>query len=137
MTQQANSLSIQDEMTHAQQVAKDLEDRVAELETEKQHANELRKFKEEHDIAMKKHEKKMAKMRRREVLTKTSAIDEFKALDDYKEVVEGVVSSNFSEGFNLGKKQISILYPDLDIQDLHIDPDLVDEDEKEEEDVHK
>ncbi|GFS46165.1 hypothetical protein Acr_00g0100540 [Actinidia rufa] len=85
-------------------VVKDLEGRVAKLEIEKQHADELRKFKEEHDIAMKKHEKKMAKMRRREAFTKTSAIDEFKALDDYKEVVEEAASSYFGEGFDLCKK---------------------------------
>ena len=66
ITQQDNASFIRDEMTHAKQVAKDLEGRVVELKDEKQHVDEeLRKFKEEHDVAMEKHEKEMTEMRRR------------------------------------------------------------------------
>ena len=56
-------------------------------------------------------------------------------MDEYKEAVEGVVSSYLGEGFDLCKKKISILHPDLDILDIQIDPDLVDEDEEEEKNV--
>ena len=136
ITQQDNASFIRDEMTHAKQVAKDLEGRVVELKDEKQHVDEeLRKFKEEHDVAMEKHEKEMAEMRRRETLAKTSAIDEFKASEEYKEALEWAASSYFDEGFDLCKKQINILYPNLDIHDHYIDPNLVDEDEEEEKDV--
>ena len=44
MTQQANDSFIQDEIIHAQRVAKDLEGRVAE-------------FEEEYNVDMEKHEK--------------------------------------------------------------------------------
>ena len=74
-------------------------------------------------------------MRRKEALAKISVIDEFKSSDEYKNVMEWATSSYFGEGFELCKKQIGILHPNLDIQDLQIDPDLVDEDEKEEKDV--
>ncbi|GFZ05323.1 hypothetical protein Acr_17g0008950 [Actinidia rufa] len=84
---------------------------------------------------MEKHEKEIIEMRRREALTKMSAIDEFKALDEYKEAVEGAASSYFDEGFDLCKKQINILHLDLDVHDLQIDPNLVDKDEEEEKDV--
>ena len=46
--------------------------------------------------------------------------------------MEGAVSLYFGEGFNLCKKQIGVLHPNLDIQDLQINPDLVDEDEEDE-----
>ena len=120
-------------MTHAQQVPKDLEGRVANLEADKQRADEeLKRFKDEYDVSMEKHEKEMAKIRRREALTRTSAIDEFKVSDEHKEAVERANSLYFGEGFDLCKKQISILHLDLDIHDQHINPDLVDEYEEEE-----
>ena len=84
---------------------------------------------------MEKHEKEMVEMRRKEALVNTSSVDEFKAFDEYKKAVEGATSSYFSEGFDLCKKYINILHPDLDIHDLKIDPDLVDKDEEEEKDV--
>ncbi|GFZ01026.1 hypothetical protein Acr_14g0006610 [Actinidia rufa] len=90
----------------------------------------LRRLKEEHDVSLKRHEKDMAEIRRKDALAKTSVIDEFKSLDEYMKVVEGAASSYFGEGFDLCKKQIGILHPNLDIQDLQIDPDLVDEDEE-------
>ncbi|GFS42955.1 hypothetical protein Acr_00g0082790 [Actinidia rufa] len=74
---------------------------------------ELRKFKEEYYVSMERHEKEMAEMRRKEALSKTLVIDEFKSLDEYKEVVEGAASSYFGEGFDLCKNQIGTLYPNL------------------------
>ena len=106
-------------MTHTQQINKDLDGRVAELVAEKQHADEeLRKFKVDHDITMEKYMKEMAEMKRRETLSKTSEIYEFKALDEYKEAVEEATFLYFGKGFNLCRKQISTLHPDLDIHNL-------------------
>ncbi|GFS32437.1 hypothetical protein Acr_00g0022790 [Actinidia rufa] len=50
------------------------------------------------------------------------------------EAVEKVAFTYFGEGFNLCKKQIGILHLNLNIQDFQIDPELVEENEKEEKD---
>ncbi|GFS29022.1 hypothetical protein Acr_00g0005020 [Actinidia rufa] len=93
------SLAIpEDEMPQAQQIAKNLENRVAKLEADKQHSNaamsttrkeleKLKKYKEEFDVAMEKHEKEMAKMRRKVVRAKKLAVDECKASEEYKKAV--------------------------------------------------
>ena len=65
---------------------------------------ELKKLKEGYEVTMEKHEKEMAKMRKREVLDKKSAVDEFKASKEYKDAIEGVASSYFGERFDLCKK---------------------------------
>ena len=50
-----------------------MEGRVAELEAKKQGAKEeLRRFKEDYNVAIKRHKKEMAEMRRNEALAKTS-----------------------------------------------------------------
>ena len=85
---------------------------------------------------MERHQKEMVEIRRKEALVKSSAINEFKSLDECKEAVEGVASLYFGKGFDLCKKQIGILHPNLDIQDLQINLDLIDEDEEEEKDGH-
>ncbi|GFY97721.1 hypothetical protein Acr_12g0002620 [Actinidia rufa] len=85
--------------------------------------------------ALERHKKEMAKLKRKEALAKTSMIEEFKSLYDFKEAVEGAASTYFGKGFDLCKKQIGLLHPSLDIQDLQIDLDLVEEDEEEEKDV--
>ena len=109
-------------------MARDLKGRVAEHATE-----ELRRMKEEHDAVLERNEKNVVELKRNEVLAKTSTIEEFKASDDYKEAVEKLASSYFGEGFNLCKKQIGLLHPNLDIQDLQINPKLAEEDEEEKE----
>ena len=77
MTQQANAESIRDEMIWAQNAVKELEDRVVELEIEKQHiAEELRKVKEERDADLERLQKEVADLKEREALAKTSAIEE-------------------------------------------------------------
>ncbi|GFS32605.1 hypothetical protein Acr_00g0023450 [Actinidia rufa] len=59
--------------------------RMAELKADKQRADEeLKKFKEEYNVTIEKHEKEIAEMRTREALATTSTIDEFKASDEYK-----------------------------------------------------
>ena len=58
MIQKANPGSIRNEMIRAQNVAKDLESWVAELEDRKQHAaKELRRMKKDHD-ALERHERR-------------------------------------------------------------------------------
>ena len=85
MIQQANAASIQDEIIQAQNVAKDLEGRVAELEAETQHTNEeLSRMKEEHVAALDRHEKEMVELREKEALAKTLAVEEFKSLENYR-----------------------------------------------------
>ena len=96
-------------MTYTQLLAKDLESRVVELEAKKQCSNatvlvmgkkldELKKFKEEYDVSMDKHEKNIKK---RDVFTKKSAVIQFKAFEEYKEAIEGTTFSYFVEGFEL------------------------------------
>ncbi|GFZ14743.1 hypothetical protein Acr_24g0009330 [Actinidia rufa] len=58
-------------------------------ELENQHAaKELRRMKEEHDTALERHKKEIAKLKGKEALTKMSTIEEFKSSDDFKEAVE-------------------------------------------------
>ncbi|GFZ05248.1 hypothetical protein Acr_17g0008200 [Actinidia rufa] len=66
-------------------VVKDLEGRVAELEAEKQHTTEeLKRMKEDHDVALERLEKEMAKLRENEALAKMSAVEEYKSSDDFR-----------------------------------------------------
>ncbi|GFS33944.1 hypothetical protein Acr_00g0031400 [Actinidia rufa] len=89
----------------AVKVAKELEGRVAKLEAKKQHATkELRRLKER-DADLERHEKEMAELREKEALAKTSTIEEFKSLYDYKDAVEKIASSYFSERFDLCKNR--------------------------------
>ncbi|GFZ03469.1 hypothetical protein Acr_16g0000930 [Actinidia rufa] len=93
----------------------DLENRVAELEANKEHSKaallalqkevaRLKKYKEDSNVTTKKLEKEVAKLKRRENLTKTLSINEFKASKEYKETIEEEASSYFSEGFDQYKK---------------------------------
>ncbi|GFS31348.1 hypothetical protein Acr_00g0016870 [Actinidia rufa] len=88
-------------MVRTQSVAKDLEGQVAKLE--------------------------VAELRKKEALAKESAIKEYKFSNDFSEAVKKVAFTYFGEGFNLCKKQIGILHPNLNIQDFQIDPKLVKE----------
>ncbi|GFS32018.1 hypothetical protein Acr_00g0020440 [Actinidia rufa] len=94
---------------------------------------ELKKTNEDHDAAVARFEKEVADLKDKSVLAKKSAIEEYKSSDDFQEVVEQVTSKYFGEGFNLYKKQIGRLHPDLDIQDMGIDAELTEEEEEEEE----
>ncbi|GFZ08190.1 hypothetical protein Acr_19g0011270 [Actinidia rufa] len=118
MTQQANARSIWDEMIQPQNVVKELEGWAAKLEIEKQHiAKELRRIKEEHDAALERHEKEVAELKRKDAFFKESAIEGFSS-NNYMEIVEKAASTYFNKGFNLCKKQIGLLRPNLNIQDL-------------------
>ncbi|GFS30825.1 hypothetical protein Acr_00g0014370 [Actinidia rufa] len=97
MTQQVNAKSIRDEMVQAQNVAKDLKGRVAKLKLKKQHAAErLIRMKEDHAAALKRLEKEMAKLRDKEALAKTLAVEEYKSFDDFKEAVEKATSTEIN-----------------------------------------
>ena len=84
---------------------------------------DLKRDKENSDIATEKLEKEVVKLKRRENLANKLAVNEFKASVEYKEAVEKEDSSYFGEGFELCKKQVSLRFPDIDIEDMHIDPD--------------
>ena len=47
--------------------------------------------------------------------------------------MEQATSKYFCEGFDLYKKKVDHLHPELGIQDLQIDPKLVDKEKEEEE----
>ena len=69
----------------------------------------------------------MAKLKQKEDLSKESVVQEYKSSDDLQEAVEQVTSNYVGEGFDLCKKQIVHLHPELDIQNIQIDPELVEE----------
>ena len=85
---------------------------------------DLKKDKESCDLAVEKFEKEVAKLKIKENLAKKLTIDEFKAFDEYNEVMEEEASLYFDEGFDLCKKQLSLHFLDLDIEDMKIDPNL-------------
>ncbi|GFS37021.1 hypothetical protein Acr_00g0049280 [Actinidia rufa] len=82
MTQLANARSNWDKMILSQNVAKDLESWIAELEAEKQHAaEELKRMKEDHSASLERHEKEMAELREKEAFSKRS-VDEDEEKDE-------------------------------------------------------
>ncbi|GFZ21560.1 hypothetical protein Acr_29g0007220 [Actinidia rufa] len=95
-------------------------------------ANELRRVKEEHDADLERLQKEVAELKEREALAKMLTAKEYKPSDDFQEALEKAASTYFGEGFDLCKKQIRLLHPYLDIQDLQIDPELVEDDEEKE-----
>ncbi|GFS41560.1 hypothetical protein Acr_00g0075100 [Actinidia rufa] len=65
-----------------------------------------------------------------EALAKKKAIEEFKSSDDFQGVAELTASKYFGKGFDFGKRQLNCLHPDLDIQDMGIDTNLLEEEEE-------
>ncbi|GFZ03468.1 hypothetical protein Acr_16g0000920 [Actinidia rufa] len=116
---------------HAMAMGSFIVDRAKKMRDETKELTRLKKDKEDSDIAAKKLENEVAKLKMRENLTKKLAVDELKASEEYKETMEEEASSYFGEGFNKYKKQLNLLVPNLDIDDQQIDPDLVDGDEDE------
>ncbi|GFZ14455.1 hypothetical protein Acr_24g0006450 [Actinidia rufa] len=78
-------------------------------------------------------EKEVAELKKNEALTKKSAIEEYKSLDDFQEAIEFTASKYFGEGFDFCKRRIGHIHPDLDIQDMGIDVEQIEEEEDEEE----
>ncbi|GFZ20945.1 hypothetical protein Acr_29g0001070 [Actinidia rufa] len=69
-------------------------------------------------------EKEIDEHKAREVLARKSAVEEYKTLDDFQEIVEQAASRYYGEGFDLCKKQIGHFHPELDIEDMEIDDEL-------------
>ncbi|GFS37381.1 hypothetical protein Acr_00g0051650 [Actinidia rufa] len=104
-----------------------LEGWVTDLEAEKQRtADELKMEKEERAADQERFQKEVA-------LAKESTVQEYKSLDDFHEAVEWAASKFYGEGFDMCKKQIGRLHPELDIQGLQIDAELAKEEEEDEE----
>ncbi|GFZ05153.1 hypothetical protein Acr_17g0007250 [Actinidia rufa] len=94
---------------------------------------ELKRMKEDHNATVARLDKEMAEIKAESVLPKNSAIEEYKDSDDFYKAVEWEASQFYGKGFDMCKKQIRCLHPELDIQDLQINTDLVEEEEEEEE----
>ncbi|GFZ14574.1 hypothetical protein Acr_24g0007640 [Actinidia rufa] len=100
---------------------------------EQQIVNELKKTKEDRDATLERFEKEVAELKKKEALIKKLVIEKYKSLDDFYEAVEFVAFRYFGESFDFYKRQISRLHPDLDIQDMRIDAELLEKEEEEEE----
>ncbi|GFS30394.1 hypothetical protein Acr_00g0011680 [Actinidia rufa] len=99
---QACAALVEVEMAHAQQLAKKFERQLAELRAKEQHAiKEFRNANENRDATMERLKKEVAELKEKSVLTKKSAIEEYKSSDDFHEVVEQSASMYFGEGFEL------------------------------------
>ncbi|GFZ17082.1 hypothetical protein Acr_26g0003520 [Actinidia rufa] len=110
MTQQAWANSVGSEIDRAQQLAKELEGKMAKIEAwEQQVIEELSKMKEDRDATM-------ARL----------------SSDDFLKAVEFTASKYFGKGFDFCKRQISHLHPDLDIHGMGIDTDLLEEEKEKE-----
>ena len=60
-------------------------------------------------------------------LTKVSAVAMFKASEEYNEALTLEVSKFYGEEFDLCKTQIKLRFPDLNIDDMKIDPDMAED----------
>ncbi|GFY82854.1 hypothetical protein Acr_02g0010940 [Actinidia rufa] len=105
MTQQAQAALVESKMIRAQKLAVELE-------------RQLRL------------EKKVSELKKNEALAKKLAIEEYKSSNDFQEAIEFIASKYFCKGFDLCKGQIGRLHPDLDIQDMGIDTELLEEEDE-------
>ena len=113
-------------MNRAQNLAADLEKQLAELGVREQQAiDELQKTKEDRDATMVRIEKEMVELKKK-------AIDEYKSSNDFQETIEFTTSKYFGKGFDFYKRKISCLHPNLDIQDMGINVELLEEEKEEE-----
>ena len=100
--------------------------------------DDLQKVKDDRDATINRLEKEIAELQKKKILTKMSAIEEYKSFDGFHEAVVQATSKYFGEGFDLCKKQIGLLHPELDIQSLEIDDELArEEDESEDKKVEE
>ncbi|GFS32283.1 hypothetical protein Acr_00g0021730 [Actinidia rufa] len=72
----------------------------------------------------------MARLEAEIAKLKKKVIVEFKASDEFQETVEFIAFRYFGEDFDFCKRQISHLHPDLNIQGMGINADLLEEEEK-------
>ncbi|GFY97474.1 hypothetical protein Acr_12g0000150 [Actinidia rufa] len=91
----------------------------------------LKKYKDNSNVIVEKFKKEMVKLKMREIIAKKLATDDFKASEEYKEIIKGAASSYFGETSDQCKKQINLLFSDLDVNDRQMDPNLIDGDEEE------
>ena len=118
MNRHARAESIKTEMVWTQQRAMELEGQMAELGAQERKATEkLRKMKEDRD-------KEIAELKAKEDLANKSAIEVYKSSGDFQEFEVQATSKYFGKGFDLCKKQVLRLHPELDIQDMEIDDEL-------------
>ena len=74
----------------------------------------------------------MARLEKEMAELKKKAIEECKSSGDFQEAIEFMASKYFCEGFDFYKRQIGHLHPNLGIQDMGIDTQMLEEEEKEE-----
>ncbi|PSS08050.1 Transporter MCH1 [Actinidia chinensis var. chinensis] len=84
MTQQAQAKSVEMEMVQAQQRTTELEKKVVKF-GRNEVVDELRKLREERDATVDGLEKEVAELKKKEVLAKKSAIQEYKSSNDFEE----------------------------------------------------
>ncbi|GFS43663.1 hypothetical protein Acr_00g0086280 [Actinidia rufa] len=99
--------------------------------------DKLKKTKEDGDATVARLEAKVTELKEKSAMAKKLAIKEYKSSDDFQETVEFMASKYFGKGFDFCKRQIGHLHPDLDIQDMRIDTDLLEEEEDKEEEKEK
>ena len=93
---------------------------------------------DERDATINKLKKEIFELKKKEVLARKSAIEEYKPFNDFHEAVVQAASKYLGEEFDLCKKQIGLLYPELDIYGLKIDNELArEEDESEDKSEEK
>ena len=71
--------------------------------------------------------------KKNEDLARLEAIEEFKSLEDFEDVVESVTSKYFGEGFDFCKRQLAHHHANLDIylDGMDMDRDLLEKEEAE------
>ena len=79
----------------------------------------------------------VARLEAEMVVLKKNVIAEFKASNEFQEAVEFIASRYFDEGFDFCKRQISRFHPDLDIQSMGIEADMLEEEEDDGEEGEK
>ncbi|GFZ09274.1 hypothetical protein Acr_20g0010820 [Actinidia rufa] len=119
-------------------VGQELEGQVAKIGArEQQVVEELKKMKEGQDATVARLEAEVTEMKKKKSLAKKSAIEEYKSSDEFQEAIDFITSKYFGKDFDFCKRQISRLHPDLDIQGMGIDVDMLEEEEEEEKEEEK
>ncbi|GFY90807.1 hypothetical protein Acr_07g0010040 [Actinidia rufa] len=117
-----------------EKLASDLERQLADVRIrEHQAVDELKNMKEDRATTVVRLEAEVSELKKGEALDEKKAIEEFKSSNDFQGGVEFIASRYFGEGFDFCKRQLGCLHPDLDIQNMGIDADLLEEEEEKEE----
>ncbi|XP_057496282.1 uncharacterized protein LOC130781195 [Actinidia eriantha] len=124
--------SLKGEFEQARREALIYQKRVAEIKDDKENVAAAKAL---FDLAREKLEKEVAELKRKEKEVaeavvehaKMLAVTEFKASEEYGAALTLEASRYYGEGFDLCKKQIKLRFPDLDIDNMEIDPNLAEE----------